>query len=107
MPNPDPPAPAHPEDLRRVEKILDGDERAFQDLYESRFDAVTGWIRIRLRDGGVRTATPAPDPDDLVRETFEHVYGLLDRYRGDTPLDQWILGIAREVVRRVAPAQPD
>jgi len=39
------------------------------------------------------------DVDDLVQETLLHAWRNRDQYRGDAPLDSWLLGIARNRVR--------
>jgi RNA polymerase sigma-70 factor (ECF subfamily) len=41
----------------------------------------------------------AADVDDLVQETLLHAWRNRDQYRGDAPLDSWLLGIARNRVR--------
>lgn len=39
------------------------------------------------------------DVDDLVQETLLHAWRNRDQYRGDAPLDSWILAIARNRIR--------
>ncbi|HLY75414.1 MAG TPA: sigma-70 family RNA polymerase sigma factor [Planctomycetota bacterium] len=39
------------------------------------------------------------DVDDLVQETLLHAWRNRGQYRGDAPLDAWLLGIARNRVR--------
>ncbi|HVR85500.1 MAG TPA: sigma-70 family RNA polymerase sigma factor [Planctomycetota bacterium] len=41
----------------------------------------------------------AADVDDLVQETLLHAWRNRDQYRGDAPLDSWLLGIARNRIR--------
>jgi RNA polymerase sigma factor (sigma-70 family) len=45
------------------------------------------------------SGAPSADVDDLVQETLLHAWRNRDQYRGDAPLNAWLLGIARNRVR--------
>jgi RNA polymerase sigma-70 factor (ECF subfamily) len=70
-----------------------GDERAWQALYDSAFDAVERYVQWRL--AGRRSAV-----DEVVQETWLTAVRLLDRFeprRGS--FTQWLRGIASNALR--------
>lgn len=75
------------EDRRLVELVLEGDDAAFEYLFNRYRDAIYRLFVQRL--GGVK------DADDLLQETFIKVYINLHRYRADYTFGQWVYTIAR------------
>jgi RNA polymerase sigma-70 factor (ECF subfamily) len=68
---------------------LESDPSAFFDEFYPRV------FRFIASAGGAAAA----DVDDLVQETLLHAWRNRDQYRGEAPLDAWLLGIARNRVR--------
>lgn len=75
------------EDRRLVELALQGDDTAFEYLFNRYRDAIHRLFVQRL--GGVN------DVDDLLQETFVKVYINLGRYRTEYTFGQWVYTIAR------------
>ena len=75
------------EDRRLVELVLEGDDTAFEYLFNRYRDAIHRLFVQRL--GGVN------DADDLLQETFIKVYINLHRYSTDYTFGQWVYTIAR------------
>ena len=75
------------EDRRLVELVLEGDDRAFEYLFNRYRDAIHRLFVQRL--GGVN------DADDLLQETFIKVYINIHRYSSDYTFGQWVYTIAR------------
>ena len=75
------------EDRRLVELVLEGDDRAFEYLFNRYRDAIHRLFVQRL--GGVN------DADDLLQETFVKVYLNLQRYSSRFTFGQWVYTIAR------------
>lgn len=75
------------EDRRLVELVLEGDDAAFEYLFNRYRDAIRRLFVQRL--GG------ANDADDLLQETFIKVYINLYRYSPDYTFGQWVYTIAR------------
>lgn len=73
-----------PHDL--VQRILDGDKRAFRVLVEEH-QRLVSHIIFRMVPGG-------PDREDLCQEVFLKVYQNLGRFRFDAKLSTWIATIA-------------
>ena len=75
------------EDRELVERVLKGDNGAFEYLFNRYRDAIHRLFVQRL--GG------ANDADDLLQETFIKVYINLHRYSAEYTFGQWVYTIAR------------
>ncbi|WP_418992881.1 RNA polymerase sigma factor [Alistipes sp.] len=75
------------EDRQLVERVLAGDDLAFEYLFNRYSDAIRRLFVQRL--GG------ANDADDLLQETFIKVYINLHRYSSSFTFGQWVYTIAR------------
>lgn len=75
------------DDRQLVARVLEGDDAAFEYLFNRYRDAIYRLFVQRL--GGVN------DADDLLQETFIKVYINLHRYRPDYTFGQWAYTIAR------------
>ncbi|MBO5187848.1 MAG: RNA polymerase sigma factor [Alistipes sp.] len=75
------------EDRALVQLALEGDDTAFEYLFNRYRDAI-----LRLL---VQRAGSSEDADDLLQETFIKVYLRLDRYNPDYTFGQWVYTIAR------------
>jgi len=78
-------------DRELVAEVLRKDRKATAEFVARCADSVYGYVRHRL--------IPRTDlVDDLVQEIFLAAWENLDRFRGDSPLRNWLLGIARHKV---------
>ena len=75
------------EDRELVGRVLEGDNTAFEYLFNRYRDAIHRLFVQRL--GG------ANDADDLLQETFIKVYINIHRYSSDYTFGQWVYTIAR------------
>lgn len=79
-------------DRELVAEVLRRDRKATAEFVERCADCVYGYVRSRL--------IPRLDlVEDIVQEIFLAAWQSLDRYRGDSPLRSWVLGIARHKVQ--------
>lgn len=78
-------------DERLVARVLAGDEGAFEVLYERYFRRITRFVLRRL--------DAASDAEDVVQEVFLAVFLSAHGFRGESGLDGWIFGVARNVLR--------
>jgi RNA polymerase sigma-70 factor (ECF subfamily) len=77
-------------DEQLVERVLAGEQSAFDGLYERYLPRVSGFVRKRL-------SNPA-DTEEAVQDVFIAVFSSLASFRGDAPFAAWVLGIARRTV---------
>ena len=78
------------EDRELVDRVLKGDNDAFEYLFNRYRDAIHRLFVQRL--GGVN------DADDQLQETFIKVYINLHRYSADYTFGQWVYTIARNTI---------
>ncbi len=79
------------DDKRLVELVLEGDNLAFEYLFNRYRESISRLFVQRL--GG--TAASATNADDLLQETFIKVYVNLHRYSPQYTFGQWLYTIAR------------
>jgi len=77
-------------DAELIQRVVDGDEAAFETLYERYFPRVFGYVRKRLSNRA--------DTEETVQEVFINVFGAIASFRGDAPFSAWVLGVARRTV---------
>ncbi|MBR4995660.1 MAG: sigma-70 family RNA polymerase sigma factor [Alistipes sp.] len=75
------------DDTRLVKLSLDGDQMAFEYLFNRYGDAIRRLFMQR--------STSAEDAEDLIQETFIKVYINLHRYSAEYTFGQWVYTIAR------------
>jgi RNA polymerase sigma-70 factor (ECF subfamily) len=83
---------AEPEDKRLVERVLSGDEAAFESLYFRYFNRIYHYLEKRLRNRA--------DTEETVQEVFFNVFSSLDSYRGEAPFVAWVFGLTRRTLAR-------
>jgi RNA polymerase sigma-70 factor, ECF subfamily len=71
-----------------AKRLLDGDEGAFRDVFESFFPRLYRYALVRV--GGNRE-----DARDIVQQTFCKAFEHLDSYRGEASLYGWMCQICR------------
>ena len=73
-----------------IARVVEGDQEAFECLYERYLPRVYGYVRKRLR---IRA-----DVEEAVQDVFFAVFSSLASFRGEAPFAAWLLGIARRTV---------
>lgn len=76
------------EDLELVARLRAGDEAAFEELFESRFQ---GLFRFAL----ARVGRDVELAKEIAQATFCKAFEKLDTYRGEAPLFTWLCAICR------------
>ena len=85
--------PAEPTtDERLVERVLAGDQAAFECLYGRYFNRIYHYLEKRLRNRA--------DTEETVQEVFFNVFSSLDSYRGVAPFVAWVFGLTRRTLAR-------
>lgn len=77
-------------DAELIERITQGDEEAFELLYQRYFPRVFSFTRRRLANRA--------DTEETVQEVFLAIFSSLDSYRGDAPFGAWVLGVTRRTI---------
>ena len=77
-------------DEELLARIADGDESAFNLLYERYFKRVYGFVSRRM---GNRA-----DIEEVTQEIFISVLSSLDSFRGEGVFSAWLFGVSRRVV---------
>ncbi len=77
-------------DEELVERVRQGDEAAFQLVYERFFKRIYLFVDKRLRN-------PA-DTEETVQEVFINVFNSIDGYRGEAPFAAWVFGLTRRTI---------
>jgi RNA polymerase sigma-70 factor (ECF subfamily) len=75
-----------------VERILAGDETAFESLYNRYFSRIYHYLEKRLRNRA--------DTEETVQEVFFNVFSSIDSYRGEAPFVAWVFGLTRRTLAR-------
>ncbi len=73
-----------------VLRVTQGDEAAFQEIYERFFKRVYLFVDRRLRN-------PA-DTEETVQEVFINIFNSIGGYRGDAPFAAWVFGVTRRTI---------
>ena len=71
-------------------RVTQGDERAFEEIYERFFKRVYRFVDRRLRN-------PA-DTEETVQEIFINIFNSIGGYRGDAPFGAWVFGVTRRTI---------
>lgn len=81
---------AQPDESELIDRILAGDQAAFEQLYDRYLPRVFGFVQKRLDNRA--------DTEETVQEVFFHVFSCLASYRKEAHFAAWVLGIARRTV---------
>ena len=87
-PGPEPGVPVADEDL--VESILEGDEKAFEALYERYFPRIYSFVDRRM---GNRA-----DSEEVTQEAFVNLFVSLPGFRREAPFAAWLFGVTRRTI---------
>lgn len=84
------PQAATPSDEELVDRIRDGDEAAFREIYERYFPRIYRYADRRLpsRD----------DTEETVQEIFFNVFSSIHTFRGEAPFVAWVFGLTRRTI---------
>lgn len=85
------PNPSHNSDFATAQRILQGDERAFRDLFDRFFPRLYRFALVRL-DGDHDLAS------EVVQQTICKGLDRLDTYRGEAALYTWLCQICRHTL---------
>ena len=77
-------------DEQLIAGVLEGDEAAFEMLYERYFPRVYRFVQKRLNNRA--------DVEDTVQDVFINVFNALGSFRGEAPFAAWILGVSRRTI---------
>jgi RNA polymerase sigma-70 factor (ECF subfamily) len=67
-----------------------GDQQAFEELYERYFKRVYHFVDKRLRNSA--------DTDETVQEVFINIFNSVAGFRGDAPFAAWVFGVTRRTI---------
>jgi RNA polymerase sigma-70 factor (ECF subfamily) len=81
-----------PADERLVERVLSGDEAAFESLYFRYFNRIYHYLEKRLHNRA--------DTEETVQEVFFNVFSSINSYRGEAPFGAWVFGLTRRTLAR-------
>ena len=81
---------AQPDESELIDRVLTGDQAAFEQLYERYLPRVFGFVHKRLDNRA--------DTEETVQEVFFHVFSCIGSYRKEAHFAAWVLGIARRTV---------
>lgn len=82
-------APAKDEDRALIERIKQGDRRAFDALFHRHADDVHRWL--------TRLVGPVSEREDMVQEVFIAAFKGIDRFRGEAAFSTWLYRIVAHV----------
>jgi RNA polymerase sigma-70 factor (ECF subfamily) len=73
-----------------IRRTCDGDQAAFNVLYDRYFPRVYGFVNRRMRSRA--------DTEETVQEVFINIFSSLASFRGEASFAAWTLGVARRTV---------
>ena len=79
-----------PDEDQLIDRIIGGDEAAFELLYERYFKRIYHFVHRRL---GNRA-----DTEETVQEVFINVFSSIGSYRREAPFAAWVLGLTRRTI---------
>ncbi|MGH0038110.1 MAG: RNA polymerase sigma factor [Myxococcota bacterium] len=73
-----------------VSKLKQGDEAAFEALYERYFPRIHAFVDRRLSNRA--------DVEETVQEVFFNVFNSVETFRGEAPFAAWVFGLTRRTI---------
>jgi RNA polymerase sigma-70 factor (ECF subfamily) len=73
-----------------IQRVLSGDQDAFNEIYDRYFPRVMGFVRKRIDNRA--------DVEETVQEVFINIFSALDSYRQEAPFAAWVFGVSRRTV---------
>jgi len=80
-------------DLKMVTRILNGDRKAFETLYDRHFPKVYNYVYMKLGD--------SVETEDLVQDIFVSAIESLESYEGRSSLLCWIFSITKNMLKNL------
>jgi RNA polymerase sigma factor (sigma-70 family) len=77
-------------DEELVEAILQGDEDAFEALYERYFPRIYHFVNKRMRNRA--------DTEEVTQEVFASLFLSLPSFRSEAPFAAWVFGVTRRTI---------
>ena len=81
--------PAAQED-ELIARVRDGDEAAFETLYERYLPRVYQFVSKRVSNRA--------DTEEIVQEVFINIFSSIGSFRGEAPFAAWVLGLTRRTI---------
>ncbi len=82
----------HKEDLKLVKRLLNGDQRAFNQFYETYFPRIFRFCKLRV-DGDEHCK-------DVVQQSLTAALRAIEGYRGEASLHTWLCQISRNEISK-------
>ncbi len=79
-----------PTDTELIERVLEGDQGAFEMLYDRYFPRILAFVNKRVSNRA--------DAEEIVQEVFINIFSSLGTFRAEAPFAAWALGVARRTV---------
>ena len=73
-----------------IAKVCQGDEAAFETLYERYLPRVYQFVNKRVSNRA--------DTEEIVQEVFINVFSSIGSFRGEAPFAAWVLGLTRRTI---------
>lgn len=73
-----------------IQRVVAGDETAFNEIYDRYFPRVLGFVRKRIDNRA--------DVEETVQEVFINIFSSLHSYRLEAPFAAWVFGVSRRTV---------
>ena len=73
-----------------IQRIGEGEEAAFDQLYDRYFPRVFSFVNKRLRNRA--------DTEETVQEVFINIFSSIGSYRREAPFSAWVLGLTRRTI---------
>ena len=83
-------APVADSDETLVLLVTQGDQAAFEELYERFFKRIYLFVDKRVRNPS--------DTEEIVQEVFINIFNSIGSYRGDAPFGAWVYGVTRRTI---------
>jgi RNA polymerase sigma-70 factor (ECF subfamily) len=78
------------EDEPLIQRVCEGDETAFEALYERYLPRVYQFVSRRVHNRA--------DTEEIVQEVFVNIFSSIRTFRGDAPFAAWVLGLTRRTI---------
>ena len=79
------------DDKRLATRMLDGDQRAFDEFFNGYFDRLYRFTLVRVNQDSAAA-------DDIVQQTLCKAIDKISQYRGESPLFTWLCRICRNTI---------
>lgn len=81
---------ATPSDAELIARVREGDEAAFETLYERYLPRVYPFVSRRVENRA--------DTEEIVQEVFINIFSSIGSFRGEAPFAAWVLGLTRRTI---------